>query len=405
MEKKVKISTTKKKKNIIKSNSSRAILLLADGTYYEGISVGTSGEVYGEIICDTSEVGYQEIITNPSSKGKIICFTFTEIGNYGVNKNDEESDRIHATGIIAKQISKVTSNWQAQKGFIEYLKENNTLAIENLDTRALFKHIRKHGEMMAVLSTVDFNFNSLKKKLNFFINNFNDNFSEIVSTKKEYEWTDKLNLLNVFEKEKLYSKITDNKKKFKVIAIDCGIKKSFLQMFASSNCVVNVVPIKTKAERILEYNPDGVFISNGPSNYENLIYLIEEIKKLLGKKPILGIELGHLILALALDLKVYKMKSGHHGTNHSVKNIENNSVEVVCQNHSYVVDPKSLKDSKYNINISHINLNDQTIEGIDCPQLKSFSVQYYPLARPGAHDAPFVFNKFINYMKTFKEEK
>jgi len=395
----------RKKMQIEKDLFAKAILFLEDGSFYEGISIGSSGETFGEIICETSETGYQEIITNPSSKGKIICFTYSEIGNYGVNKDDEESDNIHACGIIAKQISKVTSNWRAQKSFIDYLKENKIVAIEEIDTRKLFKHIKKNGEMKGVISTIDFNIISLKDKLKKFIDNYNDNFSEIVSTKKEYKWVDKLKPLDVFEKEKLYLKITNNKENLKVVVIDCGIKRSFLQMLASSNFSITVVPVNTKAEKILEYDPDGIVISNGPSRPEKLDFLINEVKKLLGKKPLLGIELGHLILARALSLNIYKMNCGHHGMNHSVKNLENNTVEVVCQSHSYAVEQKSLKNSQHKINISHINLNDNTIEGIDCPEIKLFSIQYYPLARPGAHDAPFVINKFIDYIKKNKEAK
>ncbi len=211
--------------------------------------------------------------------------------------------------------------------------------------------------------------------------------------------------MNVFEKEKKYLKISDNKTNFKIVAIDCGIKESFLRIMASCNFDVIVVPVTIKAEDIMKLKPHGVFISNGPGNPEKLDYLVEEIKKILGKKPVLGIGLGHQILSLALGGKVSKMKYGHRCINHSIRNLNTDSVEVVSQNHGYVVIPDSFKNSEYKVKITHINLNDQTIEGIEAPAIKSFSVQYHPLPRPGAHDATFVFNKFIKNMKTFKEGK
>lgn len=385
----------------------KAILMLQDGKFFEGVSVAGDGESIGQIVYNTADVGYQEIITDPTSRGLVICFAFPEIGNYGFNPNDSESNKIHCSGIIAKQISKVTSNWRATESFIGFLKKQKILAMERVDTRAILRHILKKGEMKCILSTVDFNPKSLLKKLKNSADLGDSDVASTVSTRKIYKWKNKEKLipLNVFEKEKKYIKISDNKINFKVVVIDCGIKESFLRILASCNCNVVVVPIKTKAENILKLNPHGILISNGPGNPNKLNFLVEEIKKILGKKPILGIGLGHQILSLALNGKIDKMKSGHRGINHSIRNLDTKTVEVVSQNHGYVVTPNSFEKSEYKVKITHINLNDSTIEGIEVPEIKSFSVQYHPLPRPGAHDAIFVFNKFIKNMKTFKEVK
>ena len=382
-----------------------AILMLEDGKFFKGASVAASGETTGMIVYNTADIGYQEIITDPVSKGLIICFAFPEIGNYGINPVDNESNRIHCHGIVAKQISKVTSNWQATGSFIDFLKKQKIIAMEKVDTRAVVRHIIKKGEMKCILSTIDFNPKSLIKKIRKAMDIDDIDLASSVSTKKIYKWSKKEKLipLNVFEKEEQYMKISDNKTSLKVVVVDCGVKESFLRMLASCNLDAVVVPIKIKAQDILKMKPDGILISSGPGNPGKIDFLVEEIKKILGKKPILGIGLGHQILALSLGGKVYKMKSGHRCINHSVRNVITDSVEVVSQNHGYVVAPDSFTKSKYKVKVTHINLNDGTIEGIEAPAIKSFSVQYHPLPRPGAHDAPFVFNKFIKNMKTFKE--
>lgn len=384
-----------------------AILMFEDGKFFKGLSVAAAGETTGRIVYNTADVGYQEIITDPVSKSLIICFAFPEIGNYGINPMDNESNKIHCNAIIAKQISKVTSNWRATEHFIDFLKKQKIIAIEKTDTRAILKHIIKKGEMRGILSTLDFKPKSLLKKIKQSIDIDNVDLASTVSTRKIYKWDrkEKFIPLNIFEKEKQYLNISDNRSVLKVVVIDCGIKESFLRILASCNFDIVVVPLNTKADDILKLKPDGIVISSGPGNPEKSVFLIEEIKKILGKKPILGIGLGHQIFALSLGGKVNKMKYGHHGINHSVKNLDTDFVEVVSQNHSYVILPDSFNNSRYKVKITHINLNDNTIEGIEVPAIKSFSVQYHPLPRPGAHDAPFVFNKFIKNMKNFKEVK
>lgn len=384
---------------------SKALLMLDDGKFFEGISVASSGEAIGQIVYNTADVGYQEIITDPTTKGQIICFAFPEIGNYGVNNEDAESKQIHCSGIIAKQISKISSNWRAKDNFINYLKRHRIIAMSGVDTREIVKYISKKGERKCILSTIDLNHKSLLAKLKNSPNPDKIDLASTVSTKKIYKWNKKLISINTFEKEKEYIKISDNNRKFKIVVIDCGVKESFLRILASINCNIYVVPINTSADKILKMKPDGIFISNGPGNPETLNFLVEEIKKILEKKPILGIGLGHQILSIALGGTIYKMKSGHRGFNHSIKNLYTKSVEVVFQNHGYAVSDNSFSKSRYKVKITHINLNDGTVEGIEAPEINAFSVQYHPLPRPGAHDAPFIFNKFIKYMKSFKEEK
>jgi len=385
----------------------KAILMLQDGKCFEGVSAAASGETTGKIVYNTADVGYQEIITDPTCSGLVVCFAFPEIGNYGINPYDNESDKIHCAGIIAKQISRVTSNWRAKESFRDFLTKQKIVAMERVDTRAVVKHVIKNGEMKCILSTIDFDKRSLMKKLNHATDTDDADLASETSTKKIYKWDrkEKLIALDVFEKEKQYIKISDNKTRLKIVVIDCGVMESFLRMLNSCNCDVTVVPVKTKAADILKLKPDGIFISNGPGNPEKYDFLVEEIKKLLGKKPVLGIGLGHQIFGLALGGSTYKMKSGHRCINHSVKNLDTNAVEVVSQNHGFAVAPDSFKKSKYKVRITHVDLNDKTVEGIEVSAIKSFSVQYHPLPRPGAHDAPFVFNKFIKNIKTFREVK
>jgi len=384
--------------------TSKAVLMLEDGTYFEGISAGADGEVYGEIVFNTSMMGYQEILTDPSYKGQIVTMTYTEIGNYGFNYEDVESIKPWVEGFVVKEMSKISSNWRAKGALSDYLKKYNIPAIEGIDTRALTKHIRDFGAMRSVLSTIDLNPKSLLKKVKASESIVGKDLVKFVTTQKEYEWQvdKKLPRLNIFNNENKFLKIYNNKKSYKVVAFDCGIKHEILRIFSELNCRVIVVPANTEAERIKKLNPDGIFLSNGPGDPEGVPYVYETINKLLGFRPIFGICFGHQFLALALGGKTYKMKFGHRGANHPVIDLKTKKIDITVQNHGFAVDAESFKKSKYKVNITHLNLNDKTVEGLEAPEIKAFSVQYHPEASAGPHDARYVFIKFIKNMEQWK---
>jgi len=383
---------------------SKAVLMLEDGTYFEGISAGADGEAYGEIVFNTSMMGYQEILTDPSYKGQIVTMTYTEIGNYGFNYEDVESIKPWVEGFVVKEMSKISSNWRAKGALSDYLKKYNIPAIEGIDTRALTKHIRDFGAMRSVLSTIDLNPKSLLKKVKASESIVGKDLVKFVTTQKEYDWQadKKLPRLNIFNNENKFLKIYNNKKSYKVVAFDCGIKHEILRIFSELNCKVIVAPANTDAERIKKLNPDGIFLSNGPGDPEGVPYVYETINKLLGFKPIFGICFGHQFLALALGGKTYKMKFGHRGANHPVIDLKTKKIDITVQNHGFAVDAESFKKSKYKINITHLNLNDKTVEGLEAPEIKAFSVQYHPEASAGPHDARYVFIKFIKNMEQWK---
>ena len=384
--------------------TSKAVLMLEDGTYFEGISAGADGEVYGEIVFNTSMMGYQEILTDPSYKGQIVTMTYTEIGNYGFNYEDVESIKPWVEGFVVKEMSKISSNWRAKGALSDYLKKYNIPAIEGIDTRALTKHIRDFGAMRSVLSTIDLNPKSLLKKVKASESIVGKDLVKFVTTQKEYEWQvdKKLPRLNIFNNENKFLKIYNNKKSYKVVAFDCGIKHEILRIFSELNCKVIVVPANTNSERIKKLNPNGIFLSNGPGDPEGVPYVYETINKLLGFRPIFGICFGHQFLALALGGKTYKMKFGHRGANHPVIDLKTKKIDITVQNHGFAVDAESFKKSKYKVNITHLNLNDKTVEGLEAPEIKAFSVQYHPEASAGPHDARYVFIKFIKNMEQWK---
>ncbi len=382
-----------------------AILMLEDGTCFRGISAGADGEAYGEIVFNTSMMGYQEILTDPSYRGQIVTMTYSEIGNYGIVEEDMESCKVRVEGFVMKEISKVKSNWRADKTLVQYLKENRIPAIEGIDTRMLTRHIRDNGAMKSVLSTIDLDEKSLLKKVRASQSIVGIDLAFDVSTKKSYHWNEKLCPVGMMEKEHEYVRVGTNKTRFKVAAVDCGIKYNILRILTDLNCDVTVVPITVKAEEILKMNVDGIFISNGPGDPEGVPYLVEELKKLLGKKPIFGICFGHQLLGLALGGRTYKMKFGHRGANHPVMDMRTKKIDITVQNHGFAVDPKSLKKSGYKVDITHINLNDKTVEGLEVKELKAFSVQHHPEASAGPHDARYIFNHFIENMAAAKKRK
>ena len=353
-----------------------SILLLDDGKKFEGKPFGFNGETIGEVCFNTGMTGYQEILTDPSYCKQIVTMTSPHIGNYGVNEEDVESDNIQVSGFIIKEETLIPSNWRSVTSIGDYLRKNKVVGIQHLDTRELTRHIRDNGAMNGIISSTDSNVDSLREKLNKAPSMNGLDLAKVVSTKKIYEWS------------------SDGK--YKIAAIDYGIKHNILNLLTRNNCKVTVFPAKTSAEEILKFNPDGVFLSNGPGDPAAVTYGIEMVKELLGKKPIFGICLGHQILSLALGASTFKLKFGHRGINHPVKNMVSNNVEITSQNHGFAVDINSLPE---NVISTHINLNDNTSEGVQCEDLKAFSVQYHPESSPGPHDSRYLFNKFIDLIE------
>ena len=352
-----------------------AVLLLDDGRLFRGIVLGSSGDAIGEVCFNTGMTGYQEILTDPSYAKQMVTMTAPHIGNYGINSEDVESEKIQVSGFIIKEESFIPSNWRSEISLAEYLKKQNVVGIKNIDTRALTKHIRDNGAMNGIISSKTVNIDELANKLNDAPSMEGLDLAKIVSTKKIYQWSEK--------------------GRYKIAAIDFGIKKNILRLLESFDCSVTVFPAKTKAHEILSYDPDGVFLSNGPGDPAAVGYGIETIKKLLGVKPIFGICLGHQLLALSLGAKTFKLKFGHRGINHPVKNINLGTIEITSQNHGFAVDLDSLPK---NILSTHINLNDNTSAGIECAEYPAFSVQYHPESSPGPHDSRYLFKKFIGMM-------
>ncbi len=362
-----------------------AKLALEDGRIFTGFSFGASGERHGEVVFNTSMSGYQEILTDPSYKGQIVAMTYPLIGNYGVNPEDVESRRIFLEGFVVKECSKIRSNWRSTKTLDEYLKENNIVGIEGIDTRALTRHIRLQGAMKAVLSTEDLDDKNLVKKAKASQGLIGIDLVKEVACDERYN-------------AKLVSRETRNvSRPKKIIAMDFGIKYNILRCLIRYGCNVTVVPAETSAEEILKQNPDGIFLSNGPGDPAAVTYAVKEIKRLLGKKPIFGICLGHQLLGLALGGKTYKLKFGHHGANHPVKDLKTNKISITAQNHGFCVDIDSLK--KDDIEITHMNLNDNTLEGMRHKKLPAFSVQFHPEHSPGPRDAEYLFEDFIKILK------
>ena len=362
----------------------QAILVLEDGAVFKGSSFGASGEALGEVVFNTSMSGYQEIITDPSYKGQIVLMTYPLIGNYGINKEDVESRRPFLEGFVVKEYSKIASNWRKDQGLGEYLKENNILAIEGIDTRALTLHIREKGSMKAVLSTQDFDEFSLVNKAKASRGLAGRDLVKEVTIPKKYA----------------YTQIKDAK--FKVVVLDCGVKYNILRELLRYKCNVTVLPACSTAKEILAACPDGVLLSNGPGDPAAVDYVVKTTANLIGHVPIFGICLGHQMLALALGGTTYKLKFGHHGANHPVKDLKTNKVYITSQNHSFCVDIDSL--SKKDIRLTHVNLNDGTLEGLRHKKLPIFSVQFHPESAPGPQEAEYLFAEFAQLMQKSKKK-
>jgi len=370
----------------------KALLALEDGTVFEGSGFGAEGEVFGEVVFNTSMTGYQEILTDPSYNGQIVAMTYPEIGNCGVNEEDVESRRPFLKGFVVKEYWRTPSNWRSQGDLESYLANYGIVGIEGIDTRSLTKLIRSKGAQKAVISTEDLDPKSLLKKVQSSEGIVGIDLVTEVSCEEPYNWNEGTHSWRTLDEKDLQAE-----DKFKVVAYDFGLKQNILRKLTDHGCEVTVVPSRTPPNEVLALDPDGIFLSNGPGDPAAVAYAVESVRTLIGKKPIFGICLGHQILSLALGAETYKLKFGHRGANQPVKNLQTGKVEITSQNHGFAVDTESLgKD----IEVTHINLNDQTIEGIKHKKHPAFSVQYHPEASPGPHDASYLFQDFIDLMKS-----
>jgi carbamoyl-phosphate synthase small subunit len=370
----------------------KAYLALADGQIFVGNHFGAEGEVDAEIVFNTSMSGYQEILTDPSYYGQMVMMTYPLIGNYGINPQDFESDRPHLSGFIIKELSNVVSNWRSQETLEDFLKRFSIIGIEGIDTRALTRRIREKGAQQAVLSSIDQDPKELVYKARNSLGLVGRDLVKEVTCQEPYEWDEgEWKILN--GKTSISPRL---EKKYFVVAYDFGIKRNILRKLSDTGCRLLVVPASTSAEKVLALKPDGVFLSNGPGDPEGVTYAIQNVKLLLGKIPIFGICLGHQILNLALHGKTFKLRFGHHGGNQPVMDIPSGKVEITSQNHGFAVAQESIGSS---VEITAINLNDKTIEGIRHKEWPIFSVQYHPEASPGPHDSSHLFLKFIQLMK------
>ncbi len=372
----------------------KAKLALENGTVFSGEAFGAETEVTGEVVFNTSMTGYQEILTDPSYAGQIVTMTYPLIGNYGINPEDLESVRPQVAGFVVKEYFDFYSNFRATRSLGSWLAEHHIMGIQGIDTRMLTKIIRTTGAMRGIISTSEDDDESLIRKARRSPGMAGLDLATKVTTDLPYAW-------NEIDRTPFAlpptTKAGINGKRWNVVVYDYGVKQNILRRLTSYGCTLTVVPSKFTAEQVLAMNPDGVFLSNGPGDPAAVRYAIENIKKLIGRIPIFGICLGHQLLGLAFGGKTFKLKFGHRGANHPVKNLLNNEIEITSQNHGFAVDPASLDPAK--IEITHVNLNDGTNEGFRHRELPIFCVQYHPEASPGPHDSDYLFAQFVEMME------
>ncbi len=368
-----------------------AVLALEDGTVFEGVSFGAPVERTGEVVFNTSLTGYQEIFTDPSYAGQIVCLTNPQIGNYGTADVDEESVKPHIEGLVVREFSPLASNWRSTETVEEYMTRRGVPVISGIDTRALVLHLRSRGVMRGVLTSNPRDRKQLIEQAKNSPSMAGLDLATGVSTAQRYNWTKPVVGCSPSED---FGPAAEQK--YHVVAYDFGIKRNILRRLAHVGCRMTVVPAKTTAEEVLALNPDGIFLSNGPGDPEPLTHQIQQVQKLIGRVPVFGICLGNQILGLALGGKTYKLKFGHRGGNHPVLNKITNHVEITAQNHGFAVDPESLNMNE--VDVTHVNLNDGTLEGFRHRNYPVFSVQYHPEAAPGPHDSLYLFDDFVKLM-------
>jgi carbamoyl-phosphate synthase small subunit len=373
--------------------SKPAILMLEDGRTFNGASFGADGEAFGEIVFNTSMSGYQEILTDPSYSGQIVCMTYPLIGNYGTNPDDVESRRPWTEGLIVREASRVASNHRSTASLRDYLKHNNIVGLEHIDTRALVRHIRDKGAMRAVISTVDLDQSSLLKKVLSSPEMAKRELASNVTTDAAFEVSP-----NTKTEKSEGSEISDLRSEIQkhIVAYDFGVKSNSLRKFTEFGCRVTVVPSSTSAADALALEPDGIFLSNGPGDPASMASVVEEIQKLAASKtPMFGICLGHQLLGLAFGAETYKLKFGHRGGNQPIKDLTTNKIEIASHNHGFAVASDGLPAD---VEVTHINLNDNTVAGLRHKTLPVFSVQYHPESAPGPHDSEYLFERFVKML-------
>ena len=385
----------------------RALLALADGTVFEGRALGYEGEMVGEVVFNTAMTGYQEILTDPSYKGQIITMTCPHIGNYGVTPEDVESRRAWAEGFVVMEASRLVSNWRGNQTIQESLVKAKVVAIEGIDTRALTRHLREHGSQQGTITHLNLNHDQAVNQARQARSIIGRDLAAEVTCARPYDWKtgtgDWAPSAN--------GRKRGPSKHWRVVAYDFGIKYNILRRLVDVGCQVTVVPASTSAVEVEALKPDGIFLSNGPGDPEGVPYAAKAMEKLIGRYPIFGICLGHQILCLAFGLKTYKLKFGHHGANHPVIDLRTRKVEITSQNHNFAVQspaplldvpkvPPVIDTRHGKLSLTHISLNDHSIEGMACLDHPVFSVQYHPEASPGPHDAAYLFDEFVRLMET-----
>ncbi len=377
------------------SKGTEAILALADGRIFRGHAFGAIGETVGEAVFNTAMTGYQEVLTDPSYKGQLVCMTYPEIGNVGVNAEDAESRRVYVEGFIVREYWERPSNWRSEMPLGKYLEQARVVGIEGIDTRALVRHLRTHGAQEAVISSTDLNPESLVRKAKASPGLVGRDLVKEVTCREAYDW-------DFGDWELGRGHVRASREAMRdapfVVALDYGIKLNILRRLVATGFRVKVMPAASTAVEILANNPDGIFLSNGPADPAALPYAYRAIAGVLGKKPVFGICLGHQLLGLALGGKTYKLDFGHHGANHPVMDLRTQRVEITSQNHGFAVDSESLKGRA---ELSHLNLNDKTVEGLRGIGAPFFSVQYHPEASPGPHDSSYLFGRFKKLVAAF----